>query len=103
MPLSPQRVPERVWERALLQFAPDDLAEAFAASRSVTVPTQLRARLKADGRDLVGQFRALAPARPPVRVQLWSVRRVLVTVGVLLGAALGVAWLLSYARVADLL
>ena len=43
------------------------------------------------------------PARPPVRVQLWSVRRVLVTVGVLLGAALGVAGLLSYARVADLL
>jgi len=94
---------ERVWARALLQFAPDDLAEAFAACRGVTVPTQLRARLKADGRDLVGRFRELAPVRPPVRVQLWSVRRVLVTVSVLAGAALAVAGLLSYARVADLL
>ena len=33
---------EVVYERALLQFAPEDIAEAFAASRSVTIPTQLR-------------------------------------------------------------
>jgi tRNA A-37 threonylcarbamoyl transferase component Bud32 len=85
--------PEQVYERALLQFAPDDIAEAFAASRGITVPTQLRARIRADGRDLVSRFRALAPARPPVAIQLWSVRRVGLTMGVvaLLAATMGLA------------
>ena len=72
-----------VYERALLQFAPDDIAEAFAASRSVTIPTQLRARLRADGRDLLGQFRRLAPQRPPIAIQSWSLRRVALTAGVI--------------------
>ena len=31
--------PEVVYERALRFFAPDDVAEAFAATRSVTVPS----------------------------------------------------------------
>ncbi len=30
----------RVYERALLQFAPEDIAEAFAATRSVTMPSE---------------------------------------------------------------
>jgi tRNA A-37 threonylcarbamoyl transferase component Bud32 len=95
--------PEQVYARALLQFAPDDVAEAFAASRSITVPTQLRARMRADGRDLAAEFRRLAPSRPPVAIQLWSVRRVLVTLAVLGGAVLTVAALAAYARVANLL
>ncbi|MCW2623113.1 MAG: rane protein of unknown function, putative kinase domain [Frankiales bacterium] len=95
--------PERVYARALRQFAPEDVAEAFAASRGVTVPTQLRTRLKADGRDLSRCFRDLAPARPPVRIQLWSVRRVLVTLAVLVGAVLAVGAVAAYARLADLL
>ena len=94
--------PERVHARALRQFAPEDVAEAFAASRGVTVPTQLRACLREDGRDLARCFRELAPARSAVRIQLWSVRRVLVTVAVLGAAVLAVAALATYARLADL-
>ncbi|MGZ6827001.1 MAG: hypothetical protein ACXVGH_09420, partial [Mycobacteriales bacterium] len=93
---------ERVYARALLQFAPEDVAEAFAASRGVTVPTRLRSRLQADGRDLARCFRELAPPHRPVAIQLWTVRRVLVTAAVLLGAALAVVALVAYARVADL-
>jgi tRNA A-37 threonylcarbamoyl transferase component Bud32 len=68
--------PELVYERALLQFSEDDIAEAFAASRGVTIPSALRAALDQDGRDLVGCFRRLAPARRPVAIQRWSLRRV---------------------------
>jgi tRNA A-37 threonylcarbamoyl transferase component Bud32/membrane-associated phospholipid phosphatase len=94
---------DRVYARALRQFAPDDVAEAFAATRSLTVPSQLRARLKADGRELPSRFRELAPRRPPVAIQLWSVRRALVTVAVLAGAVGLVGTLVVYARVVNLL
>ena len=56
-----------VYRRALAYFTEDEIAEAFAATRGVASPTQLRASLKRDGRNLLGEFRALAPARPPVR------------------------------------
>ena len=69
-------------------FTEDEIAEAFAATRGVASPTQLRAVMKRDGRDLVSEFRALAPARAPVTLQRWSVLRVLLAVGVLAGAAL---------------
>ena len=39
-----------VYERALLQFAQEDIAEAFAATRSVTLPSQSRSSLAADTR-----------------------------------------------------
>ena len=69
--------PALVYERALLQFAPDDIAEAFAASRSVTIPAQLRARLRADGpRPPRHVSPASRPHRPPIAIQRWSVRRV---------------------------
>jgi tRNA A-37 threonylcarbamoyl transferase component Bud32 len=79
---------ERVYEHALRYFTEDEIAEAFAATRGVASPTQLRAVMKRDGRDLVSEFRALAPARAPVTLQRWSVLRVLLAVGVLAGAAL---------------
>ena len=44
-------------------FTPDEIAEAFAAARGIASPTQLRTVMKQDGRDLVAQFRALAPER----------------------------------------
>ena len=44
--------PERVYERALRLFTPDEIAEAFAAARGIASPTQLRTALKQDGRDL---------------------------------------------------
>jgi len=74
---------KRVYEHALAAFTEDDIAEAFAAARGVASPTQLRSMLKQDGRDLVGEFRALAPEREPVSIQRWSVRRIVRTVGVL--------------------
>jgi hypothetical protein len=68
--------PERVYQRALRYFTPDELAEAFAATRGVASPTQLRAFMKRDPRDLLGEFRALAPQRPPIVLQRWSIRRI---------------------------
>ena len=68
--------PERVYRRALRYFTPDELAEAFAATRGMASPAQLRAFMKRDPRDLLGAFRALAPQRPPIVLQRWSIRRV---------------------------
>jgi membrane-associated phospholipid phosphatase len=67
---------ERVYRHALKYFTPDDIAEAIAATRGVASPTQLRAFMKRDGRDLIAQFRALVPSRPPITLQRWSFRRV---------------------------
>jgi len=68
--------PGRVYRLALRYFTPDELAEAFAATRGVASPTQLRAFVRRDPRDLLGEFRALAPARKPIALQRWSFRRV---------------------------
>jgi hypothetical protein len=68
--------PERVYRQALSYFTPAELSEAFAATRGVASPTQLRAFMKRDPRDLLGTFRALAPPRKPIVLQRWSIRRV---------------------------
>jgi membrane-associated phospholipid phosphatase len=89
---------ERVYARALQFFSPDEIAEAFAATRGVASPTQLRTVLKQDGRDLVGEFRALAPAHPPISLQRWGVRRVVYALGLLFGVLLAVATMLTVVR-----
>jgi hypothetical protein len=68
--------PARVYQRALNYFTEAELAEAFAATRGVASPTQLRAFMKRDPRDLLAEFRKLAPQRKPIVLQRWSVRRV---------------------------
>ena len=68
--------PARVYQRALNYFTEAELAEAFAATRGVASPTQLRAFMKRDPRDLLAEFRKLAPQRRPIVLQRWSVRRV---------------------------
>jgi hypothetical protein len=73
---------ELVYERALLFFSEDDIAEAFAASRGVTLPSALRADVKRDGRQLTEQFRQLAPEREPVAIQRWSLRRIALSIWV---------------------
>ena len=93
---------ERVYERAVLVFAPEEIAEAFAASRSITVPNQLRTRMAADGRDLLGQFRSLAPDRPPVAIQLWTVRRVALTVALAGALAAAAVLVVAYVNVVGL-
>jgi hypothetical protein len=82
--------PERVYQRALGYFTPDELAEAFAATRGVASPTQLRAFMKRDPRDLLSEFRALAPQRPPITLQRWSIQRVGLAAGVLATALVAV-------------
>ena len=71
---------ELVYEKALAYFTPEELSEAFAATRGVASPSQLRASMKADGRGLLETFRELAPPRKPIAIQRWSVRRVLLIV-----------------------
>jgi tRNA A-37 threonylcarbamoyl transferase component Bud32 len=68
--------PARVYQQALNYFTEAELAEAFAATRGVASPTQLRAFMKRDPRDLLAEFRTLAPQRKPIVLQRWSVRRV---------------------------
>jgi membrane-associated phospholipid phosphatase len=86
---------QTVYRRALTYFSPDELAEAFAATRGVASPTQLRQSMKEDGRDLLAEFRELAPKRQPITIQRWSVRRVLLIVATVLmvvgAGSLGVA------------
>jgi hypothetical protein len=82
---------DRVYGRALAFFSPDEIGEAFAATRSLTMPSQSRSmlkRLRKDGRDLLARFRELAPKRPPIAIQRWSVRRVALALAVVLGALL---------------
>ncbi len=90
--------PDLVYERARRIFSDDELAEAFAAARGVTLPTQTRARLRRDGRAVLERLRALAPPRPPIRIQQWSLRRVGLTVGVIAGAVLAVLGTLNALR-----
>ncbi|SFT60476.1 PAP2 superfamily protein [Geodermatophilus amargosae] len=84
-----------VYARARLQFSDEEIAEAFAATRGLTMPSQLRRMLRAQGKDLHAAFLDLLPYRlPPVRIQRWTWRRVglslvtlvalLVTVGVVI-------------------
>ena len=68
--------PARVYRQALNYFTEAELAEAFAATRGVASPTQLRAFMKRDPRDLLAEFRTLAPQRQPIVLQRWSIRRV---------------------------
>jgi tRNA A-37 threonylcarbamoyl transferase component Bud32 len=82
--------PQRVYQRALAYFTEAELAEAFAATRGVASPTQLRAFMKRDPRDLLGEFRALAPARPPIVLQRWSIKRVALAAAMLVVVAVAV-------------
>jgi tRNA A-37 threonylcarbamoyl transferase component Bud32 len=87
--------PRLVYERALRQFSVQEVSEAFAATRGLTMPSQLRRLLRAQGRDLHGEFLRLLPERPrPVAIQRFSARRIGLTLAVLVGAFLAVllAW-----------
>jgi hypothetical protein len=78
---------ERVYERALSMFSPEEIGEAFAASRGVTIPSQLRSLLRRRDDDLLAMFRELAPPTPPVAIQRWSLRRAVLTMAVIAGVA----------------
>jgi serine/threonine-protein kinase RIO1 len=86
---------ETVYRRATFLFTPEDIAEAFAATRGVASPTQLRSMLKEDERDLLEEFRHLAPPRNPIAIQRWSVRRVVLTVCVVIMAFIALSLIAS--------
>jgi tRNA A-37 threonylcarbamoyl transferase component Bud32 len=71
--------PERVYARATKVFTPDEIAEACASAVGLTIPTELQAKLKADGRPLLKRFREQAPARAPISIQRWSTQRLTLT------------------------
>jgi tRNA A-37 threonylcarbamoyl transferase component Bud32 len=75
---------ERVYRRAREHFSDEEIAEAFAATRGLTMPSQLRRLLRQQGRDLHADFLTLLPYRlPPVRIQRWTWRRVALSLATL--------------------
>ena len=91
--------PELVYERALLQFDRYDIAEAFAATRSVTLPSQSRSSLalfkRETGVDIVAEFSRLSPRAEPISIQRWSTRRLIITGAAALGAMIALSVVLS--------
>jgi tRNA A-37 threonylcarbamoyl transferase component Bud32 len=88
--------PRQVYERALRQFRVEEIGEAFAATRGLTMPSQLRGMLRARGRDLQAEFLELLPEPPrPIAIQRFSTRRLGLTLAVLVGAFLAVGFVIS--------
>jgi membrane-associated phospholipid phosphatase len=85
--------PERVYERAVTFFDPDEIGEAFGAARGPAIPRQLRQYLKEHAPGLIERYRALAPAHEPIAIQRWSMRRVMLTARTLVVMAAFIALL----------
>ena len=93
--LALRSTPEQVYERAKRQFTVAEITEGFAATRGLTMPSQLRNLMRAQGRDLHTEFLELLPERPrPIAIQRWSIRRIGLAVLTLLVAiaVLGIGW-----------
>ena len=102
--LATRSSPERVYERAVLQFRVDEIAEAFAATRGLTMPSQLRRWMREQGRDLHSEFLQLLQERPPpIAIQHWSLRRVGLMTGVLAAGLLALLVTLVNLKSAGLL
>ncbi|HVD14387.1 MAG TPA: RIO1 family regulatory kinase/ATPase, partial [Actinomycetota bacterium] len=79
--------PERVYARARKQYSVAEITEAFAATRGLTMPSQLRQMMRQQGRDLHAEFIALLPERPhPIPIQRWTVRRVALIAALVIAA-----------------
>ncbi len=95
-----------VYSRALRQFSERDIAEAFAATRGLTIPSQLRAMLRervVAGEDLLAELRDLAPECPPIAIQRWSLRRIGLAAAALAGGLGMAALVFQNLRGVDLL
>jgi membrane-associated phospholipid phosphatase/tRNA A-37 threonylcarbamoyl transferase component Bud32 len=94
--------PELVYERAKRQFTVEEITEAFAATRGLAMPSQLRHMLRAQGRDLHAEFLNLLPERPPpISIQRWSLRRIGLALAVLCALLIGVPSLVGWAVQTD--
>jgi membrane-associated phospholipid phosphatase/tRNA A-37 threonylcarbamoyl transferase component Bud32 len=96
--------PRLVYERALGQFSVKEITEAFAATRGLAMPSQLRHMLRAQGRDLHAEFLGLLPEKPaPISIQRFSLRRLglalLVLSGLLIVVPMVVNWAVQTDRV----
>ena len=87
--------PELVYERALARFTEQEIAEAFAATQGLTIPSQLKSHLKAHqasgGVDLIEAFRNLAPERRAIAIQRWGLRRLGLSTAVVVGGIVMIA------------
>jgi tRNA A-37 threonylcarbamoyl transferase component Bud32 len=102
--LATRSSPERVYQRARLQFRDDEIAEAFAATHGITMPSQLRRWMREQGRDLHAEFLRLLPERPaPISTQHWSLRRVGLILGILLLGLLALLAAIANLQAAGLL
>lgn len=95
--------PRRVYAAALAHFTPGEIAEAFSATHGMTMPSQTRALMKETGRDLVKEFRELAPKRSHISIQRWGLRRIGLTASVALASLLALTIAFSNLRGAGLL
>jgi tRNA A-37 threonylcarbamoyl transferase component Bud32/membrane-associated phospholipid phosphatase len=93
--------PDQVYLRALEHFSPDEIAEAFAATRSVTIPSQSRnllRRQRRERKDILARFRELAPPRRPIAIQRWSLHRLGLTFAAVLGFLISLSLLVDNLR-----
>jgi tRNA A-37 threonylcarbamoyl transferase component Bud32/membrane-associated phospholipid phosphatase len=96
--------PDRVYERALKFFTPEEIAEAFAATQGLTIPSQSRDLMRKEKRkDIIDRFRELAPTRRRISIQRWSLRRAGLTLSVLFTAFVAVVLTLNNLAGAGLL
>jgi membrane-associated phospholipid phosphatase/tRNA A-37 threonylcarbamoyl transferase component Bud32 len=94
--------PRLVYERAQRQFSVEEITEAFAATRGLAMPSQLRHMLRAQGRDLHAEFVDLLPERPaPISNQRFSLRRLGLALMVLLVLAVVVPAFVGWALQTD--
>jgi len=92
---------DRVHARALRAFTEEEISEAFAATKGVTMPTQVRNMLRErrkQGVDILGRFRELAKARRPITIQRWSIQRVGVLLAALIGSLVALTLLMDNLR-----
>jgi tRNA A-37 threonylcarbamoyl transferase component Bud32/membrane-associated phospholipid phosphatase len=94
--------PRLVYQRALHQFSVQEITEAFAATRGLAMPSQLRHMLREQGRDLHAEFLELLPERPrPISIQRWSIRRIGLAMVVLLGLLIVVPMVVNWSVQTD--
>ena len=94
--------PRLVYQRALHQFSVQEITEAFAATRGLAMPSQLRHMLREQGRDLHAEFLELLPERPrPIAIQRWSIRRIGLAMVVLLGLLIVVPMVVNWSVQTD--
>jgi tRNA A-37 threonylcarbamoyl transferase component Bud32/membrane-associated phospholipid phosphatase len=94
--------PKLVYERALRQFTVEEITEAFAATRGLAMPSQLRHMIRAQGRDVHAEFLELLPERPaPISNQRFSLRRFGLALMVLVVLAIVVPLFVAWAMETD--